>query len=163
IVLVAPGTGFAPNKALVEAAYKKRVARPMRLYGGARRLKGRYLKGLAEDWVAEHPGSEHVPEVAHAAWADQCTVRAGFVQRAETSASRMMPVKALRKISTTAAGVPAGANKPNQLSPSNFVRPVSLTVGPSGRWPDRPAEDTASPFSLPDWTYCLDADMLSNI
>src|SRR5436309_3518733 len=52
IVLVASGTGFAPIKALIEAAFKKGVARPMRLYWGARRPNDLYLNGLAERWAA---------------------------------------------------------------------------------------------------------------
>src|SRR6267154_2614859 len=52
IVLVASGTGFAPIRALIEAAFKKGVKRPMRLYWGARRPKDLYLNRLAERWVA---------------------------------------------------------------------------------------------------------------
>jgi len=82
IVLVASGTGFAPIKALIEAAFKKGVARPMRLYWGARRPKDLYLNGLAERWVAEHPGFEYVPVISDALSEDNWTGRAGFVHRA---------------------------------------------------------------------------------
>ena len=40
-----------------------------------------------------------------------------------------------------AAGVPVGANTPNQLSPSNCVDPVSLIVGTSGTAVLRAADD----------------------
>jgi CDP-4-dehydro-6-deoxyglucose reductase len=82
IVLVASGTGFAPIKALIEAAFKKSLARPMRLYWGARRPKDLYLNGLAERWVAEQPGFEYVPVISDALPEDQWSGRAGFVHRA---------------------------------------------------------------------------------
>jgi len=82
IVLVASGTGFAPIKALIEAAFKKALARPMRLYWGARRPKDLYLNGLAERWVAEQPGFEYVPVISDALPEDQWSGRAGFVHRA---------------------------------------------------------------------------------
>src|SRR5207249_7379618 len=63
IVLVASGTGFAPIKAVIEAAFKKGVSRPMTLYWGARRPKDLYLNGLAERWVAEHRSEEHTSEL----------------------------------------------------------------------------------------------------
>src|SRR5213594_2375596 len=82
IVLVASGTGFAPIKALIEAAFKKALARPMRLYWGARRPKDLYLNGLAERWVAEHPGFEYVPVISDALPEDEWSGRTGFVHRA---------------------------------------------------------------------------------
>jgi CDP-4-dehydro-6-deoxyglucose reductase len=82
IVLVASGTGFAPIKALIEAAFKKGVKRPMRLYWGARRPKDLYLNGLAERWVGEHPGFEYVPVISDALPEDKWSGRTGFVHRA---------------------------------------------------------------------------------
>jgi len=82
IVLVASGTGFAPIKALIEAAFKKGVARPMRLYWGARRAKDLYLNGLAERWAAEHPGFEYVPVISDALPEDKWGGRTGFVHAA---------------------------------------------------------------------------------
>src|SRR3989449_1766014 len=82
IVLVASGTGFAPIKALIEAAFKKGVARPMRLYWGARRPNDLYLNGLAERWAAEHPGFEYVPVISDALPEDEWGGRTGFVHRA---------------------------------------------------------------------------------
>ncbi len=54
----------------------------MRLYWGARRPKDLYLNGLAERWVAEHPGFEYVPVISDALSEDKWTGRAGFVHRA---------------------------------------------------------------------------------
>jgi CDP-4-dehydro-6-deoxyglucose reductase, E3 len=82
IVFVASGTGFAPIKAVIEAAFKRTVARPMRLYWGARRPKDLYLNGLAERWVAEHPGFEYVPVISDALPEDNWGGRTGFVHRA---------------------------------------------------------------------------------
>ncbi len=82
IVLVASGTGFAPIKALIEAAFTKDLARPMRLYWGARRPKDLYLNGLAERWVAEHAGFSYVPVVSDGLPEDRWQGRTGFVHRA---------------------------------------------------------------------------------
>ena len=82
IVFVASGTGFAPIKAVIDAAFKKGVARPMTLYWGARRPKDLYLNGLAERWVAEHPGFKYVPVISDALPEDNWRGRTGFVHRA---------------------------------------------------------------------------------
>jgi CDP-4-dehydro-6-deoxyglucose reductase len=82
IVLVASGTGFAPIKALIEAAFKKDLARPMRLYWGARRPKDLYLNGLAERWAAEHASFDYVPVVSDSLPEDGWQGRTGFVHRA---------------------------------------------------------------------------------
>jgi len=82
IVFVASGTGFAPIKAVIEAAFKKGVSRPMTLYWGARRPKDLYLNGLAERWVAEHPGFKYVPVISDALPEDNWRGRTGFVHRA---------------------------------------------------------------------------------
>ena len=82
IVFVASGTGFAPIKAVIEAAFKKGVARPMTLYWGARRPKDVYLNALPERWAAEHPGFRYVPVISEALPEDNWTGRTGFVHRA---------------------------------------------------------------------------------
>jgi CDP-4-dehydro-6-deoxyglucose reductase len=82
IVFVASGTGFAPIKAVIEAALKKGVARPMTLYWGARRPKDLYLNGLAERWVAEHASFSYVAVVSDALPGDGWQGRTGFVHRA---------------------------------------------------------------------------------
>jgi CDP-4-dehydro-6-deoxyglucose reductase len=82
IAFVASGTGFAPIKAVIEAAFKKGVARPMTLYWGARRPKDLYLSGLAERWAGEHRGFSYVPVISDALAEDHWTGRTGFVHRA---------------------------------------------------------------------------------
>jgi len=82
IVFVASGTGFAPIKAVIEAAFKKGVTRPMTLYWGARRPRDLYLNALPERWVAEHPGFRYVPVVSDALPEDAWHGRTGFVHRA---------------------------------------------------------------------------------
>jgi CDP-4-dehydro-6-deoxyglucose reductase len=82
IVFVASGTGFAPIKSVIEAAFKKGVGRPMTLYWGARRPKDLYLNALAERWAAEQPGFKYVPVVSDALPEDGWTGRTGFVHRA---------------------------------------------------------------------------------
>jgi CDP-4-dehydro-6-deoxyglucose reductase, E3 len=82
IVFVASGTGFAPIKAIIEAALRKGVARPMTLYWGGRRPKDLYLNELPAKWAAEHPGFEYVPVISDALPEDAWTGRTGFVHRA---------------------------------------------------------------------------------
>jgi len=82
IVFVASGTGLAPIKAVIEAAKKKGVPRPMTLYWGARRPKDLYLNALAERWAAEHPRFKYVPVISDALPEDKWSGRTGFVHRA---------------------------------------------------------------------------------
>jgi CDP-4-dehydro-6-deoxyglucose reductase, E3 len=82
IVFVASGTGFAPIKAIIEAAFNKGVARPMTLYWGARRPKDLYLNELPLRWAAEHPGFRYIPVISEALPEDGWQGRTGFVHRA---------------------------------------------------------------------------------
>ena len=82
IVFVASGTGFAPIKAVIEAAFKKSEARPMTLYWGARRPKDLYLNALPEGWAAGHPGFKYVPVISDALPGDAWKGRSGFVHQA---------------------------------------------------------------------------------
>lgn len=82
IVFVASGTGFAPIKAVIEAALKKGVTRPMTLYWGGRRPKDLYLDALPRRWTAEHAGFRYVPVISEALPEDRWTGRTGFVHRA---------------------------------------------------------------------------------
>ncbi|BAN28114.1 FAD-binding oxidoreductase [Caballeronia insecticola] len=50
VILVATGTGFAPVKSIVEDAIKRKLARPLKLYWGARRKQDLYLADLAQKW-----------------------------------------------------------------------------------------------------------------
>jgi CDP-4-dehydro-6-deoxyglucose reductase len=82
VVFVASGTGFAPIKSVIEAAFKKGVARPMTLYWGARRPKDLYLNALPLRWAAEHSGFKYAPVISDALPEDGWTGRTGFVHRA---------------------------------------------------------------------------------
>jgi CDP-4-dehydro-6-deoxyglucose reductase len=82
IVFVASGTGFAPIKAIIEAAINKSVARPMTLYWGARRPTDLYLNELPQRWAAEHPGFRYIPVISEALPGDGWRGRTGFVHRA---------------------------------------------------------------------------------
>jgi CDP-4-dehydro-6-deoxyglucose reductase, E3 len=82
VVFVASGTGFAPVKAIIEAALKKGVTRPMTLYWGGRRPKDLYLNELAMKWAAESARFKYVPVVSEALPEDAWGGRTGFVHRA---------------------------------------------------------------------------------
>lgn len=81
IVFVASGTGFAPIKAILEAAFQKSIQRDMVLYWGGRRPKDLYMADLVEQWVATHPNFRFVPVVSEALPEDNWTGRTGFVHR----------------------------------------------------------------------------------
>src|SRR5215471_8806925 len=101
IVFVASGTGFAPIKAVIDAALRKGTARPMTLYWGARRPKDLYLNALPERWAAEHPGFKYVPVVSDALAEDRWSGRTGFVHRAV-----MQDLPDLSGVQVYACGVP---------------------------------------------------------
>lgn len=82
IVLVASGTGFAPIKAMVEAAFKAGGTRPMTLYWGGRRPRDLYLADLPRQWAREHAHFEFVPVISDALPEDRWQGRVGFVHRA---------------------------------------------------------------------------------
>ncbi|HEY9381053.1 MAG TPA: CDP-6-deoxy-delta-3,4-glucoseen reductase [Burkholderiales bacterium] len=79
IVFVASGTGFAPIKAILEAAFQKSTQRDMVLYWGGRRPKDLYMADLVGQWVAAHPNFRFVPVVSEALPEDNWTGRSGFV------------------------------------------------------------------------------------
>ncbi len=60
-VFVASGTGFAPVKSMLEDAFRKKDARQMVLYWGARRRKDLYLIELAEKWAVQQPPFRFIP------------------------------------------------------------------------------------------------------
>jgi CDP-4-dehydro-6-deoxyglucose reductase len=82
IVLVASGTGFAPIKAILDAAFKKGLTRPMALYWGGRRPHDLYMNELPLKWANEQPHFRYVPVVSDARPEDAWTGRTGFVHRA---------------------------------------------------------------------------------
>ena len=101
IVFVASGTGFAPIKAIIDAALRKGSSRPMTLYWGARRPKDLYLDALPARWAAEHPRFKYVPVVSDALPEDRWSGRTGFVHRAV-----MEDLPDLSSVQVYACGVP---------------------------------------------------------
>jgi NAD(P)H-flavin reductase/ferredoxin len=82
IVLLASGTGFAPIKALVEDAVKRKLSRSMVLYWGARRQEDLYKIDLPQKWAAQLPWFRFVPVLSEAGPADGWEGRTGFVHQA---------------------------------------------------------------------------------
>lgn len=86
VVCVVSGTGFAPVKAIIEAALARQlerpVARPMTLYWGGRRPHDLYMAELARSWEQALPDFRFVPVVSDALPEDRWTGRTGFVHRA---------------------------------------------------------------------------------
>ena len=82
IVFVASGTGFAPIKAMVEYALRKRITRPMTLYWGCRTKRDLYMHELPARWAAEIPGFTYVPVLSEPLPEDAWTGRTGFVHQA---------------------------------------------------------------------------------
>lgn len=75
-VLLATGTGFAPVKSIVEDAIRRKLARPLHLYWGARRADDLYLASLAQKWH-DSGRVKFVPVLSAAD--DAWTGRRGFV------------------------------------------------------------------------------------
>ena len=78
IVLLASGTGFAPIKAMVAYALRRKIARPIALYWGARRRADLYMDDVARGWAAQ-AALTYVPVLSDAAPEDGWSGRAGFV------------------------------------------------------------------------------------
>lgn len=82
VVFVAGGTGFAPIKAILEAAFQKGSERPMVLYWGGRRPQDLYMRELAEQWAKAHANFRFVPVVSEALPEDDWQGRTGLVHQA---------------------------------------------------------------------------------
>ena len=91
IILLAGGTGFAPIKSIVEHALHNLIARPMKLYWGARNRAGLYLPELPQRWAAEQLHASHASHAPHIQYqpvlsepgaADAWTGRRGLVHQA---------------------------------------------------------------------------------
>lgn len=81
-LLLASGTGFAPIKALMEAAIAAGGARPMRLYWGGRKPADLYHDALCRGWAATLPWFDYVPVISEPAPGDGWSGRTGFVHEA---------------------------------------------------------------------------------
>lgn len=82
IVFVASGTGFAPIKAMIEYAIRRKITRPMTLYWGCRSLVDLYMQELPQAWQAQVPNFRYIPVLSEARPDDKWTGRTGFVHRA---------------------------------------------------------------------------------
>jgi CDP-4-dehydro-6-deoxyglucose reductase len=80
IVMVASGTGFAPIKAMCEAALAKGLKRPISLYWGCRTRRDLYMLEVPERW--SEPGLRFIPVLSEPTAQCQWTGRTGFVHRA---------------------------------------------------------------------------------
>lgn len=128
VLLVASGTGFAPIKSIVEDAAKRRVARDMTLYWGARRRDDLYLPDLPKKWAAQNERFRFVPVLSEEGWAG----RQGFVHRAvledhrdlaafEAYACGVPAMTTAARRDFTAAGLP-----PDRFFCDAFVTPADL-------------------------------------
>lgn len=82
VILLASGTGFAPIKALVEAAIANNNKRSMRLYWGGRRQADLYMDALCRDWAERLAWFDYVPVLSEADGASGWNGRSGFVHQA---------------------------------------------------------------------------------
>jgi len=82
IILLAGGTGFAPIKSIVEHALHNQIARPMRVYWGARDRAGLYLPELPRLWAQQHPHIQYQPVLSEPGAADAWEGRLGLVHLA---------------------------------------------------------------------------------
>ncbi len=82
ILFVAGATGFAPVKSILEDAFHRGIARPMRLYWGVRRPQDLYLLALAQQWERDHPNFRVVPVVSDPRPEDAWSGRTGLVHEA---------------------------------------------------------------------------------
>ena len=80
IVMVASGTGFAPIKAMCEAAMEKGMKRPVSLYWGCRARRDLYMLDIPLAW--EHPNFRFVPVLSDPTPECRWSGRIGFVHRA---------------------------------------------------------------------------------
>ncbi|MCW5624970.1 MAG: CDP-6-deoxy-delta-3,4-glucoseen reductase, partial [Burkholderiales bacterium] len=82
MVLLASGTGFAPIKSLIEAAFHAGTTRPMVFYWGGRRPADLYMHALCEQWAQEHSNFSYIPVISEALDEDAWGGRTGFVHQA---------------------------------------------------------------------------------
>lgn len=82
IILVAGGTGFAPVKAIIEAALNKGVNRPMHLFWGARAKRDLYLRELPYTWEQRYKNFRYTPVLSEANPEDQWSGESGWVHEA---------------------------------------------------------------------------------
>ncbi len=119
-ILVASGTGFAPMKSILEAAFRAKSPRRFVLYWGARRRKDLYLYDLPAKWQSQHENFSFIPVLSEPAAEDRWTGRTGFVHRAV-----MEDYPTLQQHEVYACGVPAMVNAARR----DFCEACSLAIG----------------------------------
>jgi CDP-4-dehydro-6-deoxyglucose reductase len=78
--MVASGTGFAPLKAMCEAAFERNLKRPITLYWGCRAKRDLYMLEVPASW--KRPGFSFVPVLSDPTPECHWSGRTGFVHRA---------------------------------------------------------------------------------
>ena len=83
-IMVATGTGFAPIKSMLEAAFERGLekTRVFTLYWGARTRRDLYMHDLPKAWEAEHPGFQFIPVLSDPTPDCNWTGRTGLVHEA---------------------------------------------------------------------------------
>lgn len=82
VILVAGGTGFAPVKAIVEAAIENRVDRPIHLFWGARTERDLYMDELPRQWSEAHRHIDYTPVLSEEGDASEWAGKTGWVHEA---------------------------------------------------------------------------------
>lgn len=82
IIMVAGGTGFAPIKAMLEAAFKKGIERPLHFFWGVRTEQDLYLKELPDLWDQKYKNFQYTPVLSDGLPGDQWRGESGWVHEA---------------------------------------------------------------------------------
>jgi CDP-4-dehydro-6-deoxyglucose reductase len=65
-VFMCTGTGFAPVRAILEAAFSQAWSRPVSLYWGGRTDEDLYLRDVAQAWARTHDNFRYMPVLSRA-------------------------------------------------------------------------------------------------
>lgn len=109
IIFLAAGTGFAPVKAIIEAALAQRIKRPMHLYWGATTRTGLYLESVVRRWIADAENLDYVPVLSRPAQEDHWQGKQGYVQDVA-----VVDFPDLRDFEVYASGAPTMINAARQ-------------------------------------------------
>ena len=82
VILVAGGTGFAPIKAIIEAALAQGTQRSMHLFWGARAQPDLYLDDLPRKWAKKQKSFRYTPVLSEAREQDQWSGETGWAHEA---------------------------------------------------------------------------------
>ena len=110
IIFLAAGTGFAPIKAIIEAALAQGIQRPMYLYWGATTRAALYLDSMVREWVSKVENLVYVPVLSRPAPEDHWGGKQGYVQDTVVA-----DFPDLRSFEIYASGVPAMINAARQM------------------------------------------------